>query len=155
MRIRHLIKVISISGANQRVHTQINIPRDVRRIVGVYHSIVMNSTANAGNIPPLSQGLFLRRNVHCGELRLQTFDRSGWGFTSDVYLPERNLPWQNSAQLPFFPVQPFSHGQDHFTPLDFVVDGDTTVVHVYYRNRWVTPLQVNYTVKLYISCELR
>lgn len=156
MKTRQLIEIIMVRKFSQRVHFQINLPRDAKRIVSLHHEVRM-ITVPAGNMfPPPQQGSFLNRNVVAGELRLQAFEKAGWFYNGEVFLTDRNWDVWEYPTLLFFTPQPYIHAFNNYAPLEIKVGKDTTVISGIFKDTWGARIATNiqYDVKLYLEIEL-
>lgn len=157
METRQLIQIIQVTKFGQRVHFQFNLPRDAKRIVSLHHSVRM-ITVPAGNMfPQPEEDVFFVRNVIAGELRLQAFEKAGWFYTGDVFLPDRNWYYGDYPSLFFFTPQPYSHAYNNHIPLEVKVGNETTVVNGNFKDLWGARIATNiiYDVKLYLEIELK
>lgn len=158
MKKRVLIHELSVSFADQRVHFQINLPRDATKITAVHHSLILK-TGVLTAFPNRKGAHFYDPTIVIGDLRLQAFERAGWFYVSDVTSRDLTLTWGDpSIADPLFTPSEPTHSLNNFLPESVLVDAPkSTVINGHYFDRLgkQVSLDVEYRVRIYIEVELK
>lgn len=167
IREQVVITAIRVKKAGQVIHFQVKLPKDTTRIIGVeitaklfsypQDSASGSADGTAGGIDPRApkelKPLLFKRDLCLGEVKLQSCEEANIFYAADLIV-DKNIGLQDFSQNAFWKPSNITHQTKAFEET-IIVDGDSTVIQGFYRDRSVTSIStpIDYQVNIYVWTE--
>lgn len=147
-----IIKRFLIDKPKQLKAFDIKIPRHVKQIIGVELGMTMQSGILPRHPRFNSKDGFLKiyRNIHIGELKLQSLDSSKLFYTQEL-IQYQNFIYGDFSSKQFHP-SPYTH-QRHSLEDPIYLSGASTLIQGIYQDQLELPTAYSYIVQVYLWLE--